>query len=233
MPKMTEAKRLAQRKRRAENPDYDAKWRAAHPGSNLLASLKWQVEHRDQVNANMKIWRIEHPGAASIAAIKSWKARRVKLAKRKKPKYCDVCKKSGNICFDHDHTIDLFLFRGWICFNCNSALGYAKDSAKLLRKLAAYLERPLKYRVVYSGGGYMKKADRALIGPRPGQCQVCRQTGRICIDHCHKKNLFRGWLCSHCNSVLGHVHDSPKLLRKLADYLDVAKRRVCDERFGP
>ena len=222
--KMPEAKRLAQQAWRMEHPDYNANWRAMHPKSNLAASLRWQGEHRERVNAYARTWRVEHPGAAVIAAIKARNTKQAKLAGRKRPKQCDVCKKSSwRICFDHDHVTGGF--RGWLCLNCNSALGFTKDSTKLLLKLAKYLERPLPCYVVYTGSGYVHKAVYAAIGLRPATCQVCRLPGRICIDHCHKKNLVRGWLCNGCNCALGRVHDSAKLLRSLADYLSTSKRR--------
>jgi hypothetical protein len=43
------------------------------------------------------------------------------------------------------------------------------------------------------------------------------------VDHNHKTGTFRGILCGHCNSVIGHAQDDPKLLRKLARYLEKHK----------
>ena len=40
--------------------------------------------------------------------------------------------------FDHCHKNGHF--RGWLCFGCNTALGAARDSAKILRKLADYID---------------------------------------------------------------------------------------------
>lgn len=40
------------------------------------------------------------------------------------------------------------------------------------------------------------------------------------IDHCHQTGAIRGILCQNCNKPLGHVKDSPIILRKLADYLE-------------
>lgn len=67
-----------------------------------------------------------------------------------------------------------------------------------------------------------EKQILALTGgrPRPKECDVCGRGGKICLDHCHLAGRFRGWLCHHCNLALGHVKDSPTLLRKLADYLE-------------
>lgn len=56
--------------------------------------------------------------------------------------------------------------------------------------------------------------------PRPDTCELCGSDGRICFDHCHKSEKFRGWICHRCNSVLGLVRDDAKLLRDLADYLE-------------
>lgn len=57
---------------------------------------------------------------------------------------------------------------------------------------------------------------------RPESCDLCDGGGRIYFDHCHQSGAFRGWLCIHCNLVLGHVRDDPALLRKLAGYLEAA-----------
>ena len=56
--------------------------------------------------------------------------------------------------------------------------------------------------------------------PRPAACEVCGRTDRkITLDHCHVTNKVRGWLCLHCNVIIGHAHDDPDLLEKLAAYL--------------
>ena len=61
-----------------------------------------------------------------------------KLAKRPKPKQCEICGAFGQICFDHDHITGAF--RGWICHRCNLVLGFIKDSRDLLNKLIEYLD---------------------------------------------------------------------------------------------
>jgi hypothetical protein len=56
---------------------------------------------------------------------------------------------------------------------------------------------------------------------RPSVCDLCGEFNvRIVFDHDHKTGMFRGWLCDRCNKTLGHVKDSPELLRKLAEYLE-------------
>ena len=59
-----------------------------------------------------------------------------------KTKYCEVCLRpekdfSKKLCLDHNH--DTGQYRGWLCHNCNSALGHAKDDVNILYALANYL----------------------------------------------------------------------------------------------
>lgn len=55
---------------------------------------------------------------------------------------------------------------------------------------------------------------------KPSKCDVCGSSStKICFDHCHASNNFRGWVCTNCNFILGHAHDQEKLLIKLAAYL--------------
>lgn len=72
---------------------------------------------------------------------------------------------------------------------------------------------------------YQPRRERQILEAtggqtRPSSCSVCGGSGRICFDHCHASGAFRGWLCHHCNLILGHAKDDSALLRKLADYLD-------------
>jgi hypothetical protein len=38
-------------------------------------------------------------------------------------------------------------------------------------------------------------------------------------DHNHATNQFRGWLCHHCNTMLGTVKDNVEHLQLLIEYL--------------
>lgn len=40
------------------------------------------------------------------------------------------------------------------------------------------------------------------------------------LDHDHATGVLRGFLCRHCNHVLGHAKDRPSVLRSAADYLE-------------
>ncbi len=67
--------------------------------------------------------------------------------------------------------------------------------------------------------------DQARILEKQGhKCAVCRNppTGErsLHFDHCHTSGKSRAFLCRRCNQVLGYVHDSPRILRLLAGYLE-------------
>jgi hypothetical protein len=60
--------------------------------------------------------------------------------------------------------------------------------------------------------------------PRPESCECCgghNDSGqKLHLDHCHGKNVFRGWLCFRCNMGLGYFKDDPERLRRAIAYLD-------------
>lgn len=41
----------------------------------------------------------------------------------------------------------------------------------------------------------------------------------IHLDHCHKTNRFRGWICHHCNTLLSRANDDIEVLKKAIVYL--------------
>ena len=52
---------------------------------------------------------------------------------------CELCGRIDKLFLDHDHYTGEF--RGWICCNCNSALGKLGDSKAGLLKALTYLEK--------------------------------------------------------------------------------------------
>mgnify|MGYP003656877948 CR=1 FL=1 len=57
-----------------------------------------------------------------------------------KPKGCDCCSKEGHtLILDHDH--DTSLFRGWLCYRCNSGIGQLGDDIAGLEKALSYLRK--------------------------------------------------------------------------------------------
>jgi hypothetical protein len=76
-----------------------------------------------------------------------------------------------------------------------------------------------------------RKNERLAGCAKPDKCDVCgNATTKICLDHCHASNTFRGWICTNCNFILGHAHDQEDLLIKLATYLSWSKAMPAKER---
>ena len=61
-----------------------------------------------------------------------------------KSESCQICGAIENTYFDHCH--DSNKFRGWLCNNCNLALGHFKDDPLTLVKAAQYLINSTKER---------------------------------------------------------------------------------------
>jgi len=60
---------------------------------------------------------------------------------------CEICGKPTRLVRDHDHACHdkkmcTKCFRGWLCGDCNTGLGFFYDKPELLRAAATYLERP-------------------------------------------------------------------------------------------
>lgn len=52
-----------------------------------------------------------------------------------------------------------------------------------------------------------------------GKCAICTAPIHV-VDHDHSTGKIRAMLCFKCNIVLGHMDDSPALLRSAAEYLE-------------
>lgn len=58
--------------------------------------------------------------------------------------------------------------------------------------------------------------------PCPERCEICgARPGKraLHLDHDHLTGMFRGWLCSNCNTAIGLLRDSVVIARRLVDYL--------------
>lgn len=65
-----------------------------------------------------------------------------------------------------------------------------------------------------------------MLRDQDGKCAICNKhesalTSRLHCDHDHATGRVRSLLCDNCNAALGKFNDSPALLRKAADYLDM------------
>ena len=56
---------------------------------------------------------------------------------------------------------------------------------------------------------------------RPEYCECCGNIPRKwCLDHDHKTDKFRGWLCDKCNTGIGKLGDDLKGVKMAVKYLE-------------
>ena len=101
--------------------------------NNHEARLQWQRAHRQ--GENYRCYQRDYQR-------ERLRRERENRATRSRPTVCEVCGQPGSVFYDHDHSTGKRMgeFRGWLCKGCNSALGFVKDDAAVLRRLADYLE---------------------------------------------------------------------------------------------
>ena len=69
-------------------------------------------------------------------------------------------------------------------------------------------------------GAKLRAKIRKTAPPKPVVCQCCGKVPKKwCMDHDHKSEKFRGWLCDHCNVGLGLFGDDLEGLQKAVHYL--------------
>lgn len=99
--------------------------------------------------------------------------------------------------------------------------GYKRKYRTGNRKKFAYWQRKSRY----------KKQGLSAPYPPSSRCESCNrlfsETSKgACLDHCHLTGLFRGWLCSKCNSALGLAGDTPEAIQRLMDYITQAYESI-------
>lgn len=65
----------------------------------------------------------------------------------------------------------------------------------------------------------------SMLASQGGVCRTCGLLKKkMCLDHDHVTKEKRGILCSSCNVAIGMAQESPELLRKLAEYVEMYRR---------
>ena len=57
--------------------------------------------------------------------------------------------------------------------------------------------------------------------PKPEYCDCChKKTEKLQLDHSHETTIFRGWVCSACNTGIGQLKDNIEGVLEAAIYLE-------------
>jgi len=116
------------------------------------------------------------------------------------------------------------------CFSCQSKKQKDADLKRLgseesLREYASEKSR----KCMFKKFGLTLEEGYAKLKEQNSQCKICDRTisldrsaqrnEKAVLDHCHLTGKFRGFLCHKCNVAIGHLGDSPELVKKALDYL--------------
>lgn len=62
--------------------------------------------------------------------------------------------------------------------------------------------------------------------PKPELCECCgKKPEKWTLDHDHKTDKFRGWICENCNHAIGKLGDCLDGLMLAVNYLKRAERK--------
>lgn len=119
--------------------------------------------------------------------------------------------------------VERYLSRG--CIACTKSRSVAWKSNNRDKTRAAsrryHAENPEKIRAAHR-----KRRLPEPTRPEPQACEMCgtHADGKaLNLDHCHKRDVFRGWLCWGCNVALGKLGDSiDGAISRLMRYREVA-----------
>ena len=112
-----------------------------------------------------------------------------------------------------------------VCKQCN--LEKNVDSFRLYRRATGDRDsRDSKCKKCQRYNQDVTERIRATAPPAPSSCDCCGGTfDKLVLDHCHKEEVFRGWLCDRCNRGIGVLGDTVDSLNQALEYL-----RKTDER---
>lgn len=65
-----------------------------------------------------------------------------------------------------------------------------------------------------------------MVAKQKGRCKICKEeTAKMHVDHCHDTGKVRGLLCQRCNTGIGQLRHSPRILKAAAHYLRVVSQK--------
>ena len=73
----------------------------------------------------------------------------------------------------------------------------------------------------------LKKKHPAPAAGTP--CTCCGAVRKLHIDHCHRTDKFRGWVCSNCNTMIGLAGESIRGLENGIRYLERSPTDLPDD----
>lgn len=119
--------------------DWMKRWREEHPEKHRALKRLNYERHKEHVLERNARSRSRHGEKWNRTAVKKRLADSETKIGRKKPAFCEVCHQRAAKHLDHNHKTEKV--RGWLCSNCNQAIGLLHEDAAILKALISYLER--------------------------------------------------------------------------------------------
>jgi Recombination endonuclease VII len=108
---------------------------------SVESSKRWKLRNKEYVKEYWRRYRASAHGKATRRA-SYIRCRGISEPTRPRPKACEACgRKPGTRGLHCDHVHSTGKFRGWLCSQCNVALGMVGDTKRGLLKLIRYLEK--------------------------------------------------------------------------------------------
>jgi hypothetical protein len=126
---------------KAERVAYQKQWQKDHPEARKEITKRYRERNKQQLARAEREYSIkpvvrERRRVRKAATLET-------LADRPRPEVCDACggPPDPKIALHFDHCHKRGHFRGWLCRECNLALGNVRDDPNRLLKLVVYLKR--------------------------------------------------------------------------------------------
>jgi hypothetical protein len=108
-----------------------------------------------------------------------------------------------------------------LCINAYNTYIKPVEEKRKAKEAQKHKQRLKKY-------GLTDESFKELMINQQGRCAICKKIKhRLVIDHCHKCGKTRKLLCNSCNTGLGLLGDSAKIIRRALQYVR-DHRKVCD-----
>lgn len=101
------------------------------------------------------------------------------------------------------------------CKVCKCSAQKSGYKAGLYKKVPYTYKAQLKQRYNLTIDQY-----EAMLESCNNCCQICGDSGKLNVDHCHETGVVRGLLCTRCNTGLGKFGNKGERLQKAIDYLE-------------
>jgi hypothetical protein len=99
---------------------------------------------------------------------------------------------------------------------CKDCMRIASNNRRMRQDAEARIRKTVVPQ--YRKYGLEPEQIAALLKQQNGICAICSKTGRLVLDHDHKTNKARGYVCPVCNILLAGL-DNQEFLAKAQEYI--------------